>query len=136
MLVSELGVTYAGSDTDERGQSSFVEGCRTFILEDLGCALQSTAVLSGGLQSHLDDIWILLINVSYCALTHHVPKGWPIYLLAIPIIHVKEWILHSPGLRVHVVEIPGASPESTQIRVHTYRAALGPFHQLRPQPDP
>lgn len=66
MLVSGLRVTYAGSDTDEGGQSSLVEGCRTFIFEDLGCALQSTAVLSGGLQSHLDDIWILLINVSYC----------------------------------------------------------------------
>jgi hypothetical protein len=39
MLVSGLGGTYAGSDTDERGQGTLVEGCGTFILENLGCAL-------------------------------------------------------------------------------------------------
>lgn len=48
--------TYTGTDTDQRGQSSLVEGEGTLLLEDLGSAIQGTLVLTSGLQADLDDI--------------------------------------------------------------------------------
>jgi hypothetical protein len=50
-------VTYAGTDTNKRSQSSFVESSRALGLKDLLGALRGAGVLGGGLQAHLHDIW-------------------------------------------------------------------------------
>jgi hypothetical protein len=50
-------VTYTGTDTNQRSQSSLVESSRTLGLENLLGALRGAGVLGGGLQAHLDNVW-------------------------------------------------------------------------------
>lgn len=44
----EMG-TYAGANSDQGSQSTLVERSGTFLLEDLGRAVQGTLILRGGL---------------------------------------------------------------------------------------
>lgn len=49
-------MTYTSTNTNKRGQSSFIKSRRSFILENLLGALHSAGVLGGGLKADLDDI--------------------------------------------------------------------------------
>lgn len=46
----------AGTDSDEGGEGSFVEGGGAFFFEDLGGAVRGARVGGGGLQADFDDV--------------------------------------------------------------------------------